>query len=249
MGTNIEMLQEWIDETGNIVFFSGAGLSVESGIPDFRRMEEEQLQKYEYPPEAILSRLFFERKPDPFFRFYRERILAPLVTAEPNAAHRKLAELEAANKLRMIITQNIDDLHQEAGNRKVMELYGSVMRNDCPRCERRLSTLELLEHPGVPYCDVDMCGGVIAPEVHLYGDAFPKDLLTEATYYVLTANLFIVAGTSMLEQPAASILYHYAGKKMVLINETPTPLDGRANLIIRAPVSEVLAQIKVNPHT
>jgi len=249
MDTNIEILQEWIDNTSNIVFFSGPGLSIESGLPDFRCMEEDQLQKYEYPPEAILSRLFFERKPEPFFRFYRERILAPLLTAEPNAAHRKLAELETADKLRMIITQNMDDLHQEAGSRKVLELYGSVMRNDCPRCERRLSTLDLLEHPGVPYCDVDMCGGVITPQVHLYGDALNNDLLTNAVYYALSANLFIVAGTSMLENPAASILYHYSGKKLVLINETPTPLDGRANLIIRAPVSEVLAQIKVNPRT
>lgn len=246
MSKNMETLQEWIDESSSIVFFSGAGLSAESGIPDFLHMDEQYLQKYQYPPQAILSRAFFERRPLQFYRFYRERILAPLLTVEPNAAHHKLVELEQAGKLRMILTQNMDDLHQEAGSRKVMELNGSVMRNNCPRCDRRISPLDLYEHPHIPYCDVDMCGGVMTPEIILHGDALDNELVNQAIYHVLSADLFIVAGTSLMEHPAAGIIYHYQRKKMVLINEKENLMDSRADLILRAPVSEVMGQIKVS---
>ena len=194
------------------------------------------MERFRFPPEAILSRAFFNRKPAQFFDFYRERILAPLVTAEPNAAHRKLAEMEAAGKLRTIITQNMDDLHQEAGNRKVLELCGSVMRNNCPRCEQRISTLDILERPVVPYCDVDMCGAVMTPDIVLYGDALNEELVTNALYFVLSSNVFLVLGTNLSTYPAASIVHHYSGKKLVLINQEEHPLDSMANLVIRAPL-------------
>lgn len=245
MSAKIETLQEWINESSNIVFFSGPGVSKESGIPDFRRMDDQYFRKYEYPPEAILSRPFLERRPAPFFQFYRDKILSPLLTVEPNATHRKLVELETAGKLRMIITQNMDDLHQEAGSRKVIELCGSVMRNNCPRCERRLSALEIFEHPSIPYCDADMCGGVMWPDIFLYGDALNAELMTNAIYHVLSADLLIVAGTSILDYPAAGIVYYYMRKKMVLINELPSAMDFRANLVINAPISEVMGQLTV----
>lgn len=247
MREEIKLLQEWMDNTGNIVVLTGPALSAESGVLDYRRMEEGYGATYKFPPEAILSRPFFERKPALFFDYYRERILAPLMTAEPTAAHEKLAELEAAEKLRAVITANIDGLHQDAGSRKVIELMGSVMRVDCPRCEQRLSALELYERPGVPYCDVDMCGGVMTPDVRLYGDAIDNDVLGNAIYYALTAKLFIVVGTSLLDYPAAAVVHHYTDSKLVLINETESPFDDRANLIIRAPASEVFAQLQVNP--
>jgi NAD-dependent deacetylase len=245
MSHEIETLQQWVDESRSIVFYSGPGVSHASGIPDFRKMEEDHLEKYKFPPEALLSRAFFERKPEQFFRFYKERIIAPLLTAEPNAAHHKLAELEAAGKLRTIITENMDDLHQEAGSKKVIELHGSVMRNDCPRCERRISTLDLYEHPSIPYCDVDMCGGIMSPDITLYGDGIDKDKMTNAIFYVLTANVLIIAGTSLVDYPAAGILHHYSGKKMVIINEKETPLDSRADLIIHAPIAEVMGKLIV----
>lgn len=243
----IETLQNWMDDTGNIVFYSGFGLSREGGVSDYRRMEENHFETYKYPVETILTRPFFERKPELFFQYYRNRVLAPLLTAEPTAAHKKLVELEQADKLRMIITQNFDELHQEAGSRKILELYGSVMRNNCPRCERFLSALDIYERSTAPTCDVDMCGGVITPDIFLYGDALNQDILSNAIYYALTANLLIVAGTSLTEFPAASIVHHYTGNKLVLINEEEGPLDHRANLIIRAPVSEVMEQLTVNP--
>lgn len=243
----IETLQNWMNDTGNIVFYSGFGVSHESGIPDYRRMEPNHFETYKYPVETILSRPFFERKAEVFFQYYRNRVLAPLLTADPNPTHQKLVELEKADKLRMLITQNIDELHQEAGSRKILELYGSVMRNNCPRCERFLSALDIYERSTAPTCDVDMCGGMITPDIFLYGDALNPDILTNAIYYALTANLFIVAGTSLAEYPAASIVHHYTGNKLVLINEEEGPLDHRANLVIRAPVSEVMAQLTVNP--
>lgn len=247
MRNEIKILQDWVDDTANIVVFSGAALSRESGVPDYLQMEEGYFNQHRYPPQAIMSRPFFERKPGPFFQFYRERILAPLLTAEPNAAHQMLAELERADKLRMILTQNFDGLHQDAGNRKVLELCGSVMRNDCPRCEQRISTLDLYEHPSIPYCDVDMCGGVFTPDIMLYGDPIPPELFSQAVYFTLTANLLLVLGTSLLDYPAAGVLHHYDGKKLVLISEQTCPLEARANLVIHAPIAEVLAQLRISP--
>ncbi len=245
MSEKIETLQAWIDESSSIVFYSGAGVSLESGIPDFRSMDEHYFEKYGYPPEAILSRPFFQRKPAEFFQFYRDRILTPLLTAEPNAAHLKLAELESRGKVRRIITQNMDGLHQEAGSIKVLELLGSVMRNPCPDCERRRTVLEILEHPGIPYCDVDMCGAIFTPEVFLYGDGLDKEAMTTAMYDMLNADLLIIAGTGLLEYPAAALIHLYSRKKMVLINEKQNAMDSRADMVINAPVSEVMGQIKV----
>lgn len=246
MNSDIEKLQEWINESQKIVFFSGSGMSLESGIPNFRHMDEQYFKKYEYPPEAIFTRSFLDRKPGQFFQFYREKILTPLITAEPNAAHQKLVELERAGKLRLIITQNMDDLHQEAGSRKVLELHGSVMKNSCPRCERHSSAFDILEHPGIPYCDVDMCGGVISPDIVLYGDPLNQDIMADAIYNILSADLLIVAGTSLLDYPAAGIIYYYWGKKMVLINEKQNAMDSRANLVFNAPICEVMSQIEVS---
>ena len=246
MDKSIQTLQQWVDESSRIVFFSGPGMSAESGVPDFRSMDEHYFENYAYPPEAILSRTFLERKPADFFQFYRERILAPLTTAEPNVAHKKLAELESAGKLLRIITQNMDELHQEAGSRNVIELHGSVMRNNCPRCERRVTVYDIYQNQGIPYCDVDMCGAFMTPEVVLYGDALDHELMTQAALDMQMCDLLIIAGTSPSEYPAAGLIYHYWRKKMVLINEKEGPMDSRADLIIRAPICDVLSRINVS---
>ncbi len=245
MDEQLQILQEWLDGCSDLVFYSGPGVSQESGIPDFMAMEEDHIKKYDVPPETILTRAFFERKPGPFFRWYRERVLTPLLTCEPNATHRKLVEIEKAGKLRMILTQNMDDLHQEAGSRKVIELMGTVMRNICLYCDRQYATLDIYEKPGIPYCDVDMCGYVIGPDIVFYGDAMKKEVVTEAIYQALSADVLIVAGCSLLDQPAASVIHHYFKKKMVLISEKESPFDERANLIIRAPVAQVMEQLRV----
>ncbi|MEG2001051.1 MAG: Sir2 family NAD-dependent protein deacetylase [Evtepia sp.] len=247
MDDKIKVLQEWIDESNHIVFFSGASMSTD--IPDLYRMEASYFKTYDYPPQTIYSRSFLERKPDAFFRFYRERVLKPLLTADPNIAHRKLVELEHANKLRMILTQNTNELHQEAGSRKVMELHGSVMRNKCPLCDTFRSALDIYEYPGIPYCTVDMCGAVISPDIILYGDALNREQMAEAIYQVLMADLLIVAGSSLLEYPAAALVPYYSRKKLVLIHESESILDERANLIIRAPICDIMEQINIAPTT
>ncbi len=249
MDAAIKTFQEWIDESNSITFFSGMGVSLDSGIPDFRKMEDGHMATYGVPPETIFTRDYFERRPGPFFRYYRDKMLGPLLTAEPNATHHKLLELEAAGKLRMILTQNMDDLHQEAGSKKVIELYGSVMRNDCHHCERRYATLDIYEKPGIPYCDVDMCGKVIGPDIILYGDPLPTERMADAIYHAMCGDMLIVAGTSLQEYPAAAIVHYYMGKKMVLINPEPTPLDSRADLLIHAPIHEVMSQIKISPRS
>ena len=249
MDQNIAILQEWIDECDSIVFFSGAAMSWESGIPDFRSIDEHYFKTYDYPPDTILSRPFLERKPKQFFDFYRARILEPLMTAEPNAAHFKVAELEQAGKLRTVITQNIDELHHEAGSRKLLEISGSITRNHCPLCEQRLSAFDLYHHPGIPYCDVDMCGAVISPDIVLYGDPLHPDLMSDAIYNILMADLFIVAGASLVSHPAAGFVHYYARKKMVLINEQPSAMEDRADLVIHAPIREVMGQLTVSNHT
>ena len=243
----IKTLQEWIDNTGNIVCYSGLGTSIESGVLDYRLMEPDHFQTHKHPPEMILSRPYFERKPELFFKYYCEKVLAPLLTAEPTATHHKLVELERADKLRMVITSNFDELHKEAGSKKLIELHGSVMRNNCLRCERFLSALDIYERPELTKCDVDMCGGIITPEILLYGDTIAPELLANAIYFALTANVFIVAGASLTEYPTAAIVHYYMGNKLVLIGEEESVLDDRANLVIRAPVQEVFAQLVVNP--
>lgn len=246
MTQGIQTLQEWIDDSQNIVFFGGAGVSTESGIPDFRSVDGLYSQQYDYPPETILSHSFFERYPAVFFRFYREKILKPLFQAEPNAAHRKLAELEQAGKLKAIITQNIDGLHQEAGSKEVLELHGSVLRNYCPRCDQKYNMFYIAEREGIPYCDVDMCGGIMRPDIVLYEEALDTDLLNRATEYIRNADILIIGGTSLVVYPAAGLIHYYQGQKLVLINKSPTSMDSRADLVLNMPIGQVFDQIKVN---
>ena len=240
MMEQIETLQSWIDGSRSIVFFGGAGVSTESGIPDFRSVDGLYDQKYRWPPEEILSHTFFERMPEEFFRFYRDKMLCPW--AKPNAAHKKLAELEKAGKLTSVITQNIDGLHQAAGSQRVWELHGSVLRNYCMKCGRPYSMEDILHGEGVPRC---ICGGVIKPDVVLYEEQLNADTIQGAVRDIRGADLLIVGGTSLAVYPAAGLLDYYRGRHLVLINKSPTPYDGRADLILAAPIGQVMEQIKV----
>lgn len=236
----INTLQTWIDESRSIVFFGGAGVSTESGIPDFRSVDGLYNQQYDYPPEQILSHTFFNRNPDEFFRFYRDKMLC--LDAQPNAAHKKLAELEAAGKLRSVVTQNIDGLHQAAGSQRVWELHGSVLRNYCMRCARSFSSQHILNSRGVPRCT---CGGSIKPDVVLYEESLDDRTIRGALEDIEKADLLIIGGTSLAVYPAASLVTYYRGDRLVLINKSPTPYDSYADLVIAAPIGEVLGQIKV----
>ena len=240
MMEQIETLQSWIDGSRSIVFFGGAGVSTESGIPDFRSVDGLYDQKYRWPPEEILSHTFFERMPEEFFRFYRDKMLCPW--ARPNAAHKKLAQLERAGRLKSVVTQNIDGLHQAAGSKRVWELHGSVLRNYCMKCGRPYSMEDILNSEGVPRCP---CGGVIKPDVVLYEEQLNADTLRGAVEDIRGADLMIVGGTSLAVYPAAGLLDYYRGRHLVLINKSPTPYDGRADLILAAPIGQVMEQIKV----
>ena len=240
MMEQIETLQSWIDGSRSIVFFGGAGVSTESGISDFRSVDGLYNQKYRWPPEEILSHTFFERMPEEFFRFYRDKMLCPW--AKPNAAHKKLAELEKAGKLTSVVTQNIDGLHQAAGSQRVWELHGSVLRNYCMKCGRPYSMEDILHGEGVPRC---ICGGVIKPDVVLYEEQLNADTIQGAVRDIRGADLLIVGGTSLAVYPAAGLLDYYRGRHLVLINKSPIPYDGRADLILAAPIGQVMEQIKV----
>lgn len=234
-------LQSWIDQSSRIVFFGGAGVSTESGIPDFRSTDGLYHQQYDYPPETILSHTFYEVQPEEFFRFYRNKMLFP--RAQPNAAHRKLAELEAAGKLTAVVTQNIDGLHQRAGSREVLELHGSVHRNYCEKCRRFLSLEDLLLTSGVPVCSA--CGGRVKPDVVLYEESLDGDTLNRALRYIQAADMLIIGGTSLAVYPAASLVNYYRGSRLVLINKSPTPYDRNADLVIAGPIGEVFGRIQV----
>ncbi len=238
MQEQIKELRSWIEASDNIVFFGGAGVSTESGIPDFRSVDGLYHQKYEYPPETILSHTFFMAHTEEFFRFYREKMLC--LDAEPNLAHKKLAEWEKAGKLRAIITQNIDGLHQKAGSKKVLELHGSVHRNFCMRCRKPYSVEEVASGTGVPHCT---CGGIIKPDVVLYEESLNTHTTNESVRYIQNADILIVGGTSLAVYPAAGLLDYYTGKKLVLVNKTPTPADRRANLVIHGAIGEVFSQL------
>ncbi len=238
MQEQIKELRSWIEAADNIVFFGGAGVSTESGIPDFRSVDGLYHQKYEYPPETILSHTFFMAHTEEFFRFYREKMLC--LDAEPNLAHKKLAEWEKAGKLRAIITQNIDGLHQKAGSKKVLELHGSVHRNFCMRCRKPYSVEEVASGTGVPHCT---CGGIIKPDVVLYEESLNTHTTNESVRYIQNADILIVGGTSLAVYPAAGLLDYYTGKKLVLVNKTPTPADRRANLVIHGAIGEVFSQL------
>ncbi|MCD7723475.1 MAG: NAD-dependent protein deacylase [Clostridiales bacterium] len=234
-------LQQIIDECSKIVFFGGAGVSTESSIPDFRSTDGLYNQKYDYPPEEILSHSFFVRHTDYFYNFYRDKML--YLNAQPNAAHIKLAELERAGKLRGVVTQNIDGLHQKAGSKKVYELHGSVLRNYCTACKREYSAEFIKNSAGVPHCE---CGGIIKPDVVLYEEGLDGDTINGAVAAIAAADCIIVAGTSLAVYPAAGFINYFNGKYFVLINKTETPADSRADLVIRGKVGEVLGEIKVN---
>ena len=233
--TERETLKQWLSESGNIVFFGGAGVSTESKIPDFRSTGGLYNQQYAYPPETILSHTFYLRKPEEFYRFYRNKMLFP--DAEPNRAHKALAKLEQEGRLRAVITQNIDGLHQKAGSREVLELHGSVLRNYCTKCGKFYGLEAVLESEGVPRCT---CGGVIKPDVVLYEEGLDQHTLQKAVYYISNADVLIIGGTSLTVYPAAGLIDYYGGKKLVLINKSVTPMDSRADLVISGPIGEIL---------
>lgn len=235
-----KLLQEWIDRYGSIVFFGGAGVSTESGIPDFRSVDGIYNQEYDWPPETILSHTFFMQRPEEFYRFYRKKML--VLDAEPNEAHRKLAELERAGKLQAVVTQNIDGLHQKAGSRKVYELHGSIHRNYCMKCRRFYTGEELRQTEGIPLCS---CGGKIKPDVVLYEEGLDSATLQGAIEAIAHADLLIVGGTSLAVYPAAGLLDYFRGEKIVLINKGATSLDRRADLLIQQPIGQVLGRIQV----
>lgn len=231
----IERLKKLIDDSESIVFFGGAGVSTESGIPDFRSVDGLYNQKFDYPPEVILSHEFFFLKTEEFYRFYRDKMIAPDV--KPNAAHLALAALEKTGKLKAVITQNIDGLHQAAGSSAVYELHGTVLKNRCLKCGKFYSVDKIINSEGIPKCD---CGGVIKPEVVLYGESLPDDAVACAVSAIRKADLLIVAGTSLTVYPAAGLLNYFRGKTLVLINRDQTPYDDKADLVIREKVGEVL---------
>lgn len=236
--SEIAKLTEIVKDAKRIVFFGGAGVSTESGIPDFRSVDGLYHQKFDYPPEEILSHTFFMRKTDEFYRFYREKMLC--LTAKPNKAHLTLAKWEKEGRLRSVVTQNIDGLHQAAGSRRVHELHGSVLRNYCTKCGKAYDVDFIARSEGVPTCS---CGGVIKPDVVLYEEPLPEDTVMAALDDIRRADVLIVAGTSLTVYPAASYIRYFGGDKMVLINRDATPYDKIADLVIHDKVGEVLSTV------
>ena len=236
----MKTLQSIIDESGNMVFFGGAGVSTESGIPDFRGADGLYSARYEYPPEEMLSHSFFVRHTAEFFDFYRSKILH--LDAEPCEAHKKLAALEKAGKLKAVITQNIDGLHQKAGSENVLELHGSVYRNYCVKCGRVYGVGHVAYCAGIPEC---ACGGIVRPDVVLYGESLNPDTMESAAGYISAADTLIVGGTSLSVYPAAGLIRLFRGSNLVLINKTPTPYDGGASLVINSVISEVFSKIRI----
>ena len=238
MPSKIETLKSWIEQAHRAVFFGGAGVSTESGIPDFRSVDGLYHQKFDYPPETIISRSFFDRRPEEFFKFYREKML--LLGFEPNVTHRVLARLEQEGHLAAVVTQNIDGLHQKAGSRRVFELHGSVLRNHCMRCGRAYPATFIRDCPGVPRCD---CGGIVKPDVVLYEEPLDEKTLTGAVRAISRAVLLIVGGTSLTVYPAAGLLRYYGGDRLVLINRDETPYDNEASLVLHESLGEVFSRL------
>ena len=238
MDDTIRRLKELTDASDNIVFFGGAGVSTESGIPDFRSVDGLYHQKFKYPPETMLSHTFYETHTEEFYDFYRAKMLA--LDAQPNAAHRKLAEWERQGKLKAVITQNIDGLHQAAGSRKVLELHGSVHRNHCERCGKFYGLDDILRTEGVPRCS---CGGIIKPDVVLYEEGLDQGTLEEAVRCLAAADLLIIGGTSLNVYPAAGLIRYFGGRHLVLINKSPVAQDLAADLVITDPIGETLSQV------
>lgn len=236
-----EQLRQWIKDSGNIVFFGGAGVSTDSGIPDFRSVDGLYNQKYDEPPETILSHTYFTRRTEDFYRFYRDKMLC--LDAKPNAAHLKLAELERAGKLKAVVTQNIDGLHQLAGSQTVYELHGSVHRNYCTKCRTPYGVDFIAGGEGVPRCPV--CGGLVKPDVVLYEEGLDQDTVEGAVRAIAQADVLIIGGTSLVVYPAAGLINYYRGNKLVLINRDPTAYDGQADLVIHDSIGKVLGEIEL----
>jgi len=231
-------LKQWVDESDNIVFFGGAGVSTESGIPDFRSVDGLYNQTYRYPPETILSHSFFERNPEEYYRFHHEKLR--LTGAKPNAAHRKLAEWEKQGKLKAVITQNIDGLHQAAGSQNVLELHGTLLKAYCSRCRKPYPFEVINDGDGVPRCS---CGGVIRPDIVFYEEALDQDVMYRAVEYIRRADVLIIGGTSLVVYPAAGLIDYYRGNRLVLVNMGQTPQDNAADLVIHAKIGEVFSQL------
>ena len=236
----IEQLNQMIKEAESVVFFGGAGVSTESGIPDFRSVDGLYNQKYDFPPEMILSDDFFYGKTEEFYRFYRDKMLC--LDAKPNAAHYKLAELEKAGKLTAVVTQNIDGLHQMAGSKRVYELHGSVHRNYCQKCGKNFDARFMLNSVGIPHCE---CGGLIKPDVVLYGESLDQNVINGAVRAIASCDMLIIGGTSLAVYPAAGLINYYRGNKLVIINMSPTGADSSADLVIEGKIGEVLSKIKL----
>ena len=234
----LEILKHWICESKNIVFFGGAGVSTESGIPDFRSVDGLYNQKFDYPPETIISHSFYQRKPEYFFRFYREKML-PL-GFEPNVTHKVLAKWEEEGRLAAVVTQNIDGLHQKAGSKRVFELHGSVLRNYCSRCHKFYPAEFIRDSGGVPKCD---CGGTVKPDVVLYEESLDQDTIEKAVSAIYDADLLIVAGTSLTVYPAAGLIRYYQGNRLVLINRDATAYDDQADLVFHESLGNIYSQL------
>ena len=239
MQQELETLKKWIDNSDNIVFFGGAGVSTESGIPDFRSVDGLYNQQYDYPPETILSHTFFRRNTEEFYRFYRAKMLA--LDAKPNAAHKKLAQWEQEGKLKAVVTQNIDGLHQAAGSKMVYELHGSVHRNYCQKCGAFYDARYILESQGIPKCE--RCGGIIKPDLVLYEEGLDDATMRGAIRAISHADVLIIGGTSLTVYPAAGLIDYYNGNKLVLINKSVTPMDSRADLLVQGPIGEIFSQL------
>ena len=238
MDEKIQTLKTWIAESDNVVFFGGAGVSTESGIPDFRSVDGLYNQKWKYPPETILSHSFFEHDPAEYYRFHRAKLVIEGV--KPNRAHLRLAELEKEGKLRAVVTQNIDGLHQAAGSKTVLELHGSILRAYCSKCRRPYPAEQMNHGEGVPRC---VCGGIIRPDIVLYEEPLDQDIMSEAIHYIRSAEILIVGGTSLNVYPAAGLINYYRGNKLVLVNRSATPYDSYADLVIHANIGDVFSQI------
>lgn len=239
MNEKIRQLKEIIDHTDNLVFFGGAGVSTESGIPDFRSTDGLYNMKYKYPPETIVSHTFFVRKTEEFYKFYKDKMMA--LEAKPNKAHEKLAEWEREGKCKAVVTQNIDGLHQMAGSKKVMELHGSIHRNYCTKCGKFFDAAYVKNSDGIPRCDD--CGGLIKPDVVLYEEGLDNQVVSDAIYAISHADVLIIGGTSLAVYPAAGMIDYFKGNHLILINKSSTPRDGQADLIINDSIGEVFGQL------
>ena len=239
MNEKIRQLKEIIDQTDNLVFFGGAGVSTESGIPDFRSTDGLYNMNYKYPPETIVSHTFFVRKTEEFYEFYKDKMMA--LDAKPNKAHEKLAQWEREGKCRAVVTQNIDGLHQMAGSKKVLELHGSIHRNYCTKCGKFFDASYVKNSDGIPRCDD--CGGLIKPDVVLYEEGLDNQVVSDAIYAIAHADVLIIGGTSLAVYPAAGMIDYFKGNHLILINKSSTPRDGQADLIINDSIGEVFGQL------